>query len=448
MNNRIMQVIWIFVWMVLNPATVSASGDDSLGAPPINTKFNYQGEVIYNGAPANGVFDVRFKLYNAVTGGVELIADDQTITIADGLLNAEIDFGDASFNSQPLWLEILIEQPTIPGFFVLNPRVPINTAPHAIQSIYVANNSIDSSSILNGSVSNVDIGNGQITNAKLANSTLDFEKFADNGAANGDVIQFNGSAWVAAPAAGGTSPWNTNAEGIHYTAGRVGVGTAVPSTKIHLHGDENDELRLSGTNSTPSLHFRRNSNGADWYLKIDPSTNQFFFQSEVDSVEKIMTIKPDGEITRKKQSRTTFVSYKSFIPESNVYTYSTLNFLGITGLHSTYTGGGPAKFHADVSLPVDAVITEVAVIAGDNTPSGAITSKFGYRVFGTSNGVITLSTLTSNNSPFGEVLTDSLNHTVGNNRSYFLDVDVDNVTTAGQEVIFGGVRITYETSIL
>ena len=482
MNKNMMQVVWVCILMVLNIATVSAAGDETLfskgGVPSQNTKFNYQGEVIYNGSPANGVFDVRFKLFDDLIGGSELISEDQTITIVDGLLNAELDFGDFHFNNQPLWLEILIEQPTIPGFFILNPRVPINTAPHAIQSIFVASNSINSASIQNGSVENIDIGALQISNSKIANGTIDFSKLADNGAANGDVIQFNGSAWVSAPAAGGSSPWSSNVNGINYSAGNVGIGTSTPTGLLHLNGTSADELSLYGVNSTPVIHFRRLNGNVDWVMKQSSDGTKFHIQTELADGNEVLSltssgrlglgtvtpdgfldvkdaagdtllnVKDDGSIQRKSQTRTTYVSFKSFVPESNVYTYSTLNFLGMTGLHSTYTGGGPAKFHADVSLPADAVITQFEVMAGDNSGSGAVTAKFGYRVFGTSNGVITLSTLTSTNSPFGEVMSDTLNTVVGNDRSYFVDVDIDNVTTAGQEVMFAGLRVTYETTSL
>ena len=41
-----------------------------------------------------------------------------------------------------------------------------------------------------------------------------------------------------------------------------------------------------------------------------------------------------------------------------------------------------------------------------------------------------------------------MNAAVGNDRSYFIDVEIDNVKTSGQEVIFAGVWITYETTIL
>jgi hypothetical protein len=450
MNKSMYQVIYLWVLMFLNVTAVHASSEGLSGVIPVipGTKFNYQGEVIYNGSPANGDFDVRFKLFNALTGGSELIASDQTITIVDGLMNAELDFGDAVFDGQPLWLEILIEQPTIPGFFILSPRVAINNAPYAIQSLFVANNGVESAAIVNGSITTVDIGNFQVTGTKIANNTISFDKFTANGANSGDVVQYNGSTWVPAPVVGGSSPWSINSNDISYSAGNVGIGTAAPATKLNIHGTESDELRLSGTNSTPSIHFRRNSNGADWYLKIDPASNQFHFQADAVTTDKIMTIKPDGEITRKKQTKTTYLSYKSFVPESNVYTYSTLNFLGMTGLHSTYSGGGPAKFHADVSLPADAVITQFEVMAGDNTPSGAVVAKLGLRLFGTSNGVITLSTLTSSNSPYAEVMSETLNTAVGDDRSYFVDVDIDNVTTPGQEVIFAGIRVTYETTTL
>jgi len=353
------------------------------------TAFNYQGQVMYEGAPANGSFDIKFRLYDNPDNmaiNSELSEITQTLVIEDGLLNTELDFGDIFFDGQDLWIHLFIQDPTgTPGFFSLMPRVAINSAPYAIQAQFT------------------------------------------------DIS---------------TSLWSSNPNGIDYTAGRVGIGLTNPAAILNIHGDSSDELRLSGTNSTPSLHFRRNSNGADWYLKIDPSTNQFFFQSEANSVEKIMTIKPDGEITRKKQTRTAYVSYKSFIPESHVFTYSTLNFLGLTGLHSTYSGGGPAKFHADVDLPADAVITKFEVMAGDNSGSGSVVAKLGFRVFGTSNGVINLSTLTSSNSPYAEVIIDALNAAVGNDRSYFIDVEIDNVTTPGQDVIFAGVRITYETTVL
>jgi hypothetical protein len=45
-------------------------------------------------------------------------------------------------------------------------------------------------------------------------------------------------------------------------------------------------------------------------------------------------------------------------------------------------------------------------------------------------------------------MSETLNTAVGDDRSYFVDVDIDNVTAAGQEVIFGGIRVTYETTTL
>ena len=305
------------------------------------TAFNYQGQVIYEGVPANGSFDVQFNLYdNPDNMGIntELASFIQTVEIENGLLNTELDFGDIFFDGQDLWIQLAIERPNgPPGFFVLMPRVPINPAPYAIQA--------------------------QFTEL-------------------------------------GSSPWIINSNDISYSAGKVGIGTSNPVGLLHLNGSSADELSLYGVNSTPVIHFRRANGNVDWVMKQSSDGVKFHIQTELADGNEVLTltssgrlgvgtespdgfldvrdgagdtllnVNDDGSIERKIQTRTTYVSYKSFIPESNVFTYSTLSFLGFTGLHSTYTGGGPAKFHADVALPEDAVITQISMIAGDNSGTG------------------------------------------------------------------------------
>ena len=73
----------------------------------IGTVFTYQGVLTDNGRPANGVFDLQFKLYDAASGGQQLgstvTLDDQTI--ANGIFLAQLDFG-AAFTGDPRFLEI------------------------------------------------------------------------------------------------------------------------------------------------------------------------------------------------------------------------------------------------------------------------------------------------------------------------------------------------------
>jgi hypothetical protein len=45
-------------------------------------------------------------------------------------------------------------------------------------------------------------------------------------------------AWRDISTMAGTSQWTTNNNGINFSAGRVGIGTVLPTTKLHLEGDE------------------------------------------------------------------------------------------------------------------------------------------------------------------------------------------------------------------
>ena len=61
--------------------------------------MSYQGSLEDNGGPANGEYDLEFRLYdsgaNPVTGPVEL--DD--VEVVDGLFSVEIDFPDGVFDA-------------------------------------------------------------------------------------------------------------------------------------------------------------------------------------------------------------------------------------------------------------------------------------------------------------------------------------------------------------
>ena len=57
-----------------------------------------------------------------------------------------------------------------------------------------------------GTVSNVHLANKAVTGSKIATATITFSNMAQNGAANGQVMKWGGSAWVAADDVGSSSP--------------------------------------------------------------------------------------------------------------------------------------------------------------------------------------------------------------------------------------------------
>jgi len=96
--------------------------------------FVYQGRLLDDGAPVNQRVDAVFSLWSAATGGVRVgqpIALNG-LTVTDGLLAANLDFGPEMYNGER-WLEISINRIT------LSPRQPIAPAPKAIRLEGVTN---------------------------------------------------------------------------------------------------------------------------------------------------------------------------------------------------------------------------------------------------------------------------------------------------------------------
>jgi hypothetical protein len=59
------------------------------------TAFTYQGELTYNGALANGIFDLRFTVLNASSGGIAFSGPvtRNAVTISNGVFTVLLDFG-------------------------------------------------------------------------------------------------------------------------------------------------------------------------------------------------------------------------------------------------------------------------------------------------------------------------------------------------------------------
>jgi len=146
----------------------------------VGSGFNYQGELLDSGTAANTHFDFAFQLYDALTGGSQV---GSTVIkgnrpVVDGLFSIEgIDFGDAVYTGDELWLTVTVRETGNPGSETsLTPRQKINAVPYAVQADYL----------------------GPI------------------GASNGDILKFTGGAW-APSSAGGESPWTINGSMIYYT---------------------------------------------------------------------------------------------------------------------------------------------------------------------------------------------------------------------------------------
>lgn len=105
----------------------------------LGTSFTYQGELSSPGGPVNGLYDLRFKLFDAAVGGTQiggtLCLND--LVVVNGQVVAILDFGPV-FSGNQLFLEIQTRPDTgldcsvSEGFLTLLPRELIANAPNSI----------------------------------------------------------------------------------------------------------------------------------------------------------------------------------------------------------------------------------------------------------------------------------------------------------------------------
>jgi len=105
----------------------------------LTSAFTYQGQLANAGTPASGLHDIRFRLYDAPSGGTQIGSTlcSDNLAVAEGRFGASLDFG-AVFAGQKRFLEIEVRQDTgldctdASGYTVLMARQELTAAPNAI----------------------------------------------------------------------------------------------------------------------------------------------------------------------------------------------------------------------------------------------------------------------------------------------------------------------------
>jgi len=98
------------------------------------TAFTYNGRLNDSGSPANGIYDLRFTLCDAVTNGNSIgVLTNTASGITNGLFAVTLDFGGV-FNGTSYWLELAARTNGGTSFSILSPRQPMLPTPYAIYS--------------------------------------------------------------------------------------------------------------------------------------------------------------------------------------------------------------------------------------------------------------------------------------------------------------------------
>ena len=122
-----------FLAMALGCLIVFASHN----AQAQTTAFSYQGSLTNNGLPANGSFDLEFKLFDSLTGGLQQgsTITKNAVSVTNGVFGVILDFGSTALPGANRFLELSAQTAGGGGFTTLAPRSQILSAPYAVSAL-------------------------------------------------------------------------------------------------------------------------------------------------------------------------------------------------------------------------------------------------------------------------------------------------------------------------
>lgn len=185
---------------------------------PLNGAITYQGQLKSGGSPAEGSYDLEFRLFddagagNQVGGPVTL----NSVIVTDGLftvqLNAVAEFGVSAFNGSRRWLEIRVNGTP------LVPRQELTAAPYALYAL-------------------------------------------------------------AGPGSG-AGPWQQNGSAVFYNSGNVGIGTNAPVSPLAIQNNSatNTSADFYAPNKGPNYSHAQYGATGDWYIRSSSSTGNVILQ--------------------------------------------------------------------------------------------------------------------------------------------------------------------------
>ena len=286
------------------------------------TAFTYQGVLEESGSPVTGLESIRFRVYDAQTGGTLFGETTQNVDVADGVFSAELNFGTLdTIDPASAWLEIAVS--TGPGTFETLGRQKITSAPFATNTRGL---NVDSSGRLSvGTTSHSDILHIAGTNARIMTEStngffsgvrsrvagkefftgVDIFPGAANGGAGWHVYDNTGAGRLLALLPNGNFGIGVSipqarldvAGGALFDA-NVGIGTDTPDRALVVRSNSGVMLGLEGP-SSPGLRIASdNSNalGTSWSMFQDSASGDLIFRDSFDGITRMVIDSVTGSV--------------------------------------------------------------------------------------------------------------------------------------------------------
>jgi hypothetical protein len=236
-------------------------------AVPMGTAFTYQGRLVDANSPAEGSYDLRFRLFDDPSGGTQLaLVKANDIDVIDGNVTIDLDFGadPNRFNGDARWLEILVRPGASTGFFTtLSPRQELIPTPYALYAKTTGDDgdwTISGNDMYTGASVTGNVGIGTTTpSAKL---TVD-----------GAILR-NGSTMYGSNAdthinLGTTSTTGTNGQNYLYVTVGGGQSNTASGNHATINGGSNNTASAFGTTVVGGS----NNTASGYYATVVGGTN-------------------------------------------------------------------------------------------------------------------------------------------------------------------------------
>ena len=179
-------------------------------ADALDTVFTYQGFLEDGGQPANGPYDLQFRLLNSVDTQIGPIIEHLGTPVVRGVFTVPLDFG-TQFTGASRSLEIAVR----PGgsadpYIVLAPNTPITTVPHA-QIASVAETADIASDVTDNAIDEIDINTSAVSARNIASSAVGSSELAADAVTASEIAAGAVGASEIASGAVGTAELANNA---------------------------------------------------------------------------------------------------------------------------------------------------------------------------------------------------------------------------------------------
>ncbi|VAW48574.1 hypothetical protein MNBD_GAMMA03-1311, partial [hydrothermal vent metagenome] len=215
--------------------------------------FNYQGELVDSGSPANDVYDFQVQMVDGNSQDVGTVSEHIGVTVTNGLFNLDVELGGIDYfdGYENYYFEVSVRKTSVGGAYTALSPV------QALQAVPLATNLVNGSATAN------------------------------------QVLTFNGFQWQPMDPAGGSSPWTENSANVSYD-GTVGIGaTTIANVDLFINSDTGRSPLLARINNIPKLSVNANGGTTLGFVFAAPPVNGLLVQGVSDFRNNVLI---DGNV--------------------------------------------------------------------------------------------------------------------------------------------------------